>query len=340
MIEARIGKKLPGFSLDVEFSFAPGVTALYGPSRAGKTLLLEMLAGFVAPDSGRILLDDALLFDAATRVHLPACGRGCAYVAARGALFPHMNLRRNLLFAARRSPRVERARRVAEMLERFQLTALAASRPRDLDPRDSLRAEAARALLASPKALLLDERGYGEPLLRLVRETFSGPILLVSGDLDSCCAADSMVLLSAGSILQSGPPRAVLDRPESVDAARLLGIPNIFECVIAALDPGRGSSRLELPGFAIDGPYPPGHFRGDRVSVAVDPANLRVHSGELERRPNAVPAALVRAMPRARTVRLEFSGGVFVDVTNEEFERQKDNKAWQVEFPPQALRVL
>ncbi len=341
MIAARIGRKFPsGFSLDAEFSAAPGVTVLYGPSRAGKTLLLEMLAGFAAPDSGRILLGDALLFDADTRVHVPVCRRGCAYVAGRDALFPHMTLRRNLLFAAHRSPRVERSRRVAEMLERFQIAALAASRPRNLEPRDSLRGEVARTLLASPKALLLDERGYGEALLRLIRETFPGPILLVSSDLDLCCAADRMILLNAGRIVQSGPPRDVLDRPESADAARLLGIPNIFECVIAALDPGRGSSRLELPGFALNGPYVPGHFRGDRVSVAVDPANLRVHSGDTERHPNAVPATLVRAVPRARTVRLEFSGGVFVDVPNEEFERRKDNRTWQVEFPPQALRVL
>jgi hypothetical protein len=70
------------------------------------------------------------------------------------------------------------------------------------------------------------------------------------------------------------------------------------------------------------------------------PADLRVHSGELERQPNAVPASLIRVSRRARTVRLEFSGGIFADVSYEEFERQKDNKSWQVEFPPQALRVL
>jgi molybdate transport system ATP-binding protein len=342
MISARVGKKIAAsFSLDVEFSVPPGVTALFGPSGAGKTLILEALAGFATPDSGRILLDDVLLFDAAARVQVPPYRRGCGYVAQRDALFPHMTLRQNLWFAAHRSPRVERTRRVEEMLERFQLAGLAASRPRELAPHERLRGAAARALLASPKLLLLDERGFDEALLRTVREAFPGPVLLVSNDLDLCCAAaDRLILLDAGRIVQSGAPRGVLDRPESVDAARVLGIPNIFECTIAALDPGRNSSRLEFSGFAINGPYIPGHFRGDRVSVAVRPEDLRVHAGESERQANAVAAELVRISRRARTVRMEFAGGVFADVSYEEFEEKKDNKSWQVEFLAEKVRVL
>jgi ABC-type sulfate/molybdate transport systems ATPase subunit len=341
MTHARIGKRIPpGLSLDVDFEIA-GITALYGPKGGGKTLILETIAGFVAPDSGRILLDDAILFDAAARVNLPPRRRHCGYVAQRDALFPHMTLRRNLLFAAHRGPRLERSRRVAEMLERFGLTPLAATRPREIPPAEALRGAVARALLAEPKLLLLDDRGFDEALLRAIREAFSGPVLLVTGDLDLCCAAaDRLILLDRGRILQSGAPRSVVDRPQSVDAARLLGFSNIFEGEIAALDPARKSSRLEFAGFALTGPYIPGRFRGSRVSVAVRPEDLRVHSGEIERQPNAIAASLVRVSHRARAVRLEFSGGIFADVFHEEFERQKDNKSWQVEFPPPALRAL
>jgi len=149
-----------------------------------------------------------------------------------------------------------------------------------------------------------------------------------------------LILIEGGRIVQSGPPRTVVDRPESVDAARLLGFSNVFEGEIAALDPARKSSRLEFAGFALTGPYIPGRFRGSRVSIAVHPADLRVHSGEIERQPNAVSASLVRVSRGARAARLEFSGGIFADVPLEELERQKDNKSWQVEFPQQALRVL
>ena len=104
--------------------------------------------------------------------------------------------------------------------------------------------------------------------------------------------------------------------------------------------PARDSSRLDFGPFALTGPYIPGHFRGDSVWVAVHAEDLRVHSGDLESQPNFVSVPLVDVSHRARSVLLEFSGGIFADVSREEFARQKDNKGWLVEFPPGALHVL
>ena len=342
MTHARIVKQIPPrFSLDVEIPLAAGVTALYGPAGAGKTLILEILAGFARPDSGRILLDDVILFDAQSRVSVAPRRRKCGYIAQHDALFPHMTLRQNLVFPAKRFPRLERHRRVGEMIERFQLADSATLRPHEVGPAQRLRCAVARALIAVPKLLLIDERAFDIPLFEQVRAAFAGPILLVTGDLDLCCAAaDEVIVLVAGRIVERGAPRAVLDRPASVEIARLLGIPNLFQATIAALDPARDSSRLEFAQFALTGPYIPGHFRGDRVWVAIHPEDLRVHSGDLESQPNSVSARLVSVSHRARSVRLEFSGGISADVSREEFARRKDNKQWQVEFPPGALRVL
>jgi molybdate transport system ATP-binding protein len=342
MTNARIVKQIPPrFSLDVEIPLAAGVTALYGPAGAGKTLILETIAGFVRPDSGRILLDDVILFDGQSRVSVAPRRRNCGYIAQHDTLFPHMTLRQNLVFPAKRFPRLERHRRVAETIERFQLADCAALRPHEVGPHQRLRCEVARALIALPKLLLIDERVFDIPLLEQVRTAFAGPILLVSGDLDLCCAAaDEAIVLEAGRVVQRGAPRAVLDRPASVEIARLLGIRNLFRGTIVALDPARGSSRLDFGQFALNGPYIPGHFRGDSVWVAVHSEDLRAHSGDLESQANFVSAPLVSVSHRARFVRLEFSGGIFADVSREEFARQKDNKEWQVEFPPGALRVL
>ncbi|MBZ5723892.1 MAG: ABC transporter ATP-binding protein [Acidobacteriia bacterium] len=342
MTQVRLGRKIPpAFSLDVEFSIPPGVTALYGPPEAGKTLILESIAGLTLPDSGRILLDDAILFDAEAGVDVPARIRHCGYVGQHDALFPHMTLRQNVAFPARCWPRLERRRRVAEMIEKFQLTDAASSRPRELSPAQKLRGAIARALVGAPKLLLLDDRAIDEPLLREVRAASPAAVLLVARDLDLCCAAaDQLIVLAAGRIAQRGAPRQVASQPESVDAARLLGYPNLFSGTIAALDPGRDSSRLEFADFALTGPYLPGHFRGDRVSAAIRAEDLRVHSGGLEPPPNSVSAQLVRVSHGARAVRLEFSSGIFADVSREEFARQKDNRTWQVEFPPEALRII
>jgi len=342
MTHARIGKKIqPDFSLDVDFAIGPGVTAICGPPGAGKTLLLALLAGLERPDKGRILLDDAILFDAASGVNLPARDRNCAYIGQTEALFPHLTLRRNLLFAAHGRPRLDRHRKTGEMLERLQLTGAAGKRPGEMAPEERLRGEVARALLAEPKLLLADDRGWAEPLVNQMRAAAGCPILLVTDDFDLCCsAAGELAILNAGRIAQRGAPRQVLERPESLEVVRFLGIPNLFAATIGALDPGHNRSRLELERFALEGPYIRGHFRGDRVWVAIRPENVRVHSGDSPPRPGLIAVELVRASPRWRWMRLEFSHGIFADVPHEEFARRKDNKSWLVEFPPGALIVL
>ena len=342
MTHARIGKKIPpSFSMDLELPVGAGVTAVYGPAGSGKTLLLELLAGVAVPDSGRILLDDLILFDAAARVNVAPHRRRCGYISRKDSLFPHLTLWQNLAFAAQHFARLERHRRIAEMLERFQLSGESASLPRRLSPDQRLRGAVARMLLAEPRLILLDERSWNETLLAGIRAAAPVPVLLVTGDLDLCCAAaGTLVLLDRGRIVQQGAPRAVLDAPDSVDAARLLGIPNLFEAEIGALDPGRNTSRLEFDGFGLTGPYIPGHFRGDRVWVAVYPGDLRVHPGDFQPPPNSIRSSLVRVSERAQSVRLEFDKGIFADLPLAEYARGKDNRSWQVEFPPESLKIL
>src|ERR1700733_5051973 len=227
MIQARIRKTFParndssGFSLDVEFSAGAGVTVLFGPSGGGKTMVLDSIAGFVRPDEGRILLDDAILFDGAAGVHLPPQARNCGYVFQNYALFPHMTLRQNLEFAAERRPRLERHRRVNEMIERFRLAETAGQRPHELSGGQRQRCSIARALIGAPKLLLLDEPGQGldAPLrqefyavLRQVRADFKTPVLLVTHDLDECFElAEEMIVVREGRIVQTGKPSQILD---------------------------------------------------------------------------------------------------------------------------------
>jgi molybdate transport system ATP-binding protein len=347
MIQARVA----AFGLEVEFQAASGITALFGPAGAGKTLLLDAIAGLLAPRSGRIILDDEILFDGASPVNLPPRRRHCGYVSRQWALFPHMSLRDNLLFPLSHLARLERRRRVKEMLERFSLHEAGARRPHAVSPAERLRCVFARALIGEPKLLLVDEPSSGldialraewHTMLRRVREETGVPVLLATRDLETCFElAGNMLLLDAGRILQTGPPRQVLDHPASVEAARLLGIRNLFPAEIVALDPGRNTSRLRLETFELTGQYFPGRLLGDRVWLCVQPGELRVgpHDGS-KPQSNQVAARLERALEMPRSVRLEFAGGIVADVARPDFELRKDNKEWLVEFPPQALRVL
>jgi len=345
MTHARIGSA----RLDIDLPLPDGITALFGPAGAGKTATLQAIAGFMRPERGRILIDDAIVFDGESGVNLAPRRRRCAWVGARDALLPHLTVRQNLLFAADRWARLERTRRAAEMLERFELADALEMRPRGLTPARRLRAEVARALMTEPKVLLVDDRDAegnagrvaDEALLRLVRGAFDGAVLWVTGNLDLCySSADRLALVDLGRVVACGPARELMEYPESVEAARLVGISNLYPATIAALDPGRNQSRLECADFYLTGPYLKGHFKGDRVWVGIRAEDVRVHAGELEPGVNFVAVNLLRMTERPRTVRLEFAGGIAAEISREQYAMQKDNKGWQVQLPPAALRVF
>jgi len=330
MIQARIRKQYApgpdsaGFTLDLEFSAAAGVTVLFGSSGSGKTLTLDSIAGFVRPDEGRILLDDQILFDGAAGVHLAPRERHCGYVFQNYALFPHMTLRQNLEFAVERAPRLGRHRKVTEMLEKFHLGDVAGRRPYQLSGGQKQRCSIARALIGEPRVLLLDEPGRGldaplraefYALLRQARQDFGTPILLVTHDTEECFAlAEEMVVLKDGRAVQGGTPRQVFEQPVSLDVARLLGVYNLLAVEIRSLDPGRNSSRVRYQDYELAGPYFPGRFIGDRVWLLVRPDQLSVAPRNGRPGLNQVPAALLRTMEKPEGLRLEFSGDIAVEL--------------------------
>jgi molybdate transport system ATP-binding protein len=354
MIQARIRKQFPGgrdsaaFSLDLEFETVRDTTVLFGPSGSGKTLTLDSIAGFVRPDAGRILLDGSILFDAETGIHLPPQRRHCGYVFQSYALFPHMTLRQNLEFAAERQPKLERHRRVHDMLERFRLTGEAGRRPHELSGGQKQRCSIARALIAAPKVLLLDEpaRGLDAPLrvelydvLRQVASEFRTPIVLVTHDLEECLElGDSMLVLRDGRLIQSGPPPAVVREPANGDVARLLGIYTLLPAEVRALDPGRNMSRVAFQGVELTGPYLPGHLLGDRVTLCVRPETLRAMPLDGRPGPNQVPAELVRAVETPNGIRLEFAHGLAVETDRGTYDPAVAQ--WVVEFPRSVIRVV
>jgi molybdate transport system ATP-binding protein len=356
MIQARIRKQFAqgpdsaGFSLDIEFQTGPGITVFFGPSGAGKTLALDSIAGFVRPDEGRILLDDKILFDGAANVQLPPQARQCGYVFQNYALFPHMTLRKNLEFAAERIPRLERHRRVNEMLDKFRLAEVSGRRPYELSGGQKQRCSIARALIGSPRMLLLDEpsRGLDAPLrvelyavLRQVKQEFGIPVLLVTHDLEECFElGEEMIVMYGGRIIQSGPPRKVMEEPASVNVARTLGLYNILPVEILKLDPGRNSSRLRFQDYELGGPYFPGRLIGDRVSLCIRPSMLAVAPRNGRPGPNQIPANLLRVVEKPGGARLEFADDVSVELPRAEFEKYKGTKDWVVEFPATGLRVL
>lgn len=357
MIQARIHKRFAAgpessaFDLDVEFEARDGVTVLFGASGAGKTLTLDSIAGFARPDAGRILLDDRILFDGDSGVSLRAQDRGCGYVFQNYALFPHMTLRGNLAFAAERLARLERHRRVNEMLDRFRIAEFAGRYPHEVSGGQKQRCSIARALIVQPRLLLLDEpaRGLDAPLredlydlLRGLREEFRVPILLVTHDLEAAFAVgDEMLVFDAGRIPQRGKPRTVLGQPVSEPVARLFGYDTFLEAEVVKLNPAQDSSTVRFLDREFHGPYFPGSLIGDRLAICVRADELRLADRPGENRALAATASVVER-PGGVRLRMNMPGnvGVSVDVPRAQWEMAKDLKELYVEFPAQSLRTV
>jgi molybdate transport system ATP-binding protein len=356
-LSARLKKSYPaspesaGFTLDVELEVEPGVTVLFGASGAGKSLTLDCLAGFARPDDGQILLGNRILFDAPTGVNVRPQQRECGYVFQNHALFPHMTIRENLAFAAERRPRLERHRRVTEMMERFQLGEIAGRKPREVSGGQKQRCSIARALIAAPQLLLFDEpargldaglRGDFFALVRELRADLKIPLLLVTHDLDEAVAVgDRMLVYREGRIVQSGLPQSVISRPATVEIARLVGHVNVLPVEILALDPGRNTSRLRvwtdgLGKQEISGPYFPGHLLGDRIQVMIRADDVRIHSHPGE---NRIAVKLSAKLEHARLMELQFGGDLTALTPRHEFESRRDASDWYVELPPLALKL-
>jgi len=254
-----------------------------------------------------------------------------------------------------RRPRLERHRRVNDMLEKFRLEEAAGRRPHEVSGGQRQRCCIARALIGEPKLLLLDEPATGldavlraefYEALRQVRSEFATPMLLVTHDLTECFElGEEMLILHGGRIVQKGTPRSVLDEPANLEVARLLGAFNLLESEIRTLDPGRNTSRLQVGEFELEGPYFPGHLKGDRVTLCVRPEQLKVFPRNGKPGLNQIPADLLRAVERPHGMRLEFSGGgipspVRVTVSRTEYQNQRENREWLIQFPSDALRVL
>jgi molybdate transport system ATP-binding protein len=201
-----------------------GIIALFGRSGAGKTTLINILAGLVRPVRGRITLNGAVLFDSAAGIDLPPERRRLGYVFQEGRLFPHLDVRRNLLYGWRRAPPDDRPIGLEKIVDLLDISHLLRRRPTGLSGGEKQRVAIGRALLANPRLLLLDEplasldaarKNEVLPFIEQLRESLGLPIVYVSHDLDEIVRlADTMALLDAGRVVTVGPIEHLMGRLE------------------------------------------------------------------------------------------------------------------------------
>ena len=254
MIDVRAHHRLGTFVLDVAFSSGEGLTALFGRSGSGKTSVVDIIAGLVRPQHGRVVIDGTVLVDTAQNLFVPAHRRRVGYVFQEARLFPHLTVRQNLVFGRCFTPRRERRASFEEVVALLDVGSLLDRRPGRLSGGEKQRVAIGRALLASPRLLLMDEplaaldaerKAEILPFIERLRDKARIPILYVSHSLAEVARlATTVVLLAEGRVAAVGPVTAVLGRVgPGTDAARFERSA-VIEARVARHEGSAGLSRL------------------------------------------------------------------------------------------------
>jgi molybdate transport system ATP-binding protein len=267
MLSMRIRKRLGvaaqnAFQLEVDFEAPAGITILFGASGAGKTTILDCIAGLQKPDEGAISIGAEKVFDSGAEVNVAARRRHVGYLFQTLALFPHMSVVRNIEYGLATLDASESKSRVAEIMDSFHISALAARCPGEISGGERQRVALARTLVTRPRTLLLDEpmTALDAPTkakiiadLRAWNERFRIPIVYVTHDREEVFAlGERLLVLEDGRLVAQGLPQDVLHRPELESVAQLAGFENVFDGVVVERHLEQGTMACRIADSQVD----------------------------------------------------------------------------------------
>ncbi|MBS0547766.1 MAG: molybdenum ABC transporter ATP-binding protein [Proteobacteria bacterium] len=229
-----IGHRQGDFQLDARFEAPPGLTALFGRSGSGKSTLVNIVAGLIRPQRGKVVVDGQTLVDTETRAFVPAHRRRVGYVFQDSRLFPHFSVRQNLLYGRwfARAATGGASGDFASVVELLGLAPLLERHPDSLSGGEKQRVAIGRALLARPRLILMDEplasldearRAEIMPYLERLRDRAGVPILYVSHSVPEVARlATTVVILGDGKVTAVGPVADILPLAEAGDGGSVL----------------------------------------------------------------------------------------------------------------------
>ena len=284
-LRARIVKQFQhGPLISAEFKVPAGfsVTTLFGPSGCGKTTILRCLAGLERPNEGVIQAGPETWFDSTRRICQTPQQRNVGFLFQDYALFPHLSVKENIQFGLDRATRKERDRRSAEMIELFELRGLEHRRPHQISGGQQQRVALARVLVRQPGLLLLDEplsaldstlRDQLRNELRRLLVRLQIPAIIVTHDRTEAIAlSECLVVMEQGKILQSGTVAQVVNRPENLAVARIIGVETVMPGTVLSAQGGLatiqvGSALLLAVAPAIETRFVTVCIRGEDVAI-------------------------------------------------------------------------
>lgn len=315
MISLDVRLKRKGFELDCALQSDARILAFHGPSGAGKSTLAHLIAGVIRPDSGRIVVDGVTLLDTDNRVFLPPEKRRVGVVFQDALLFPHLRVKTNILFGQFFTPKAERRAPFDAIIQTLGVGHLLERWPATLSGGERQRVGFARALLSSPRLLLMDEpmaaldharRLEIMALIERLRDEFKTPIVLVSHSAEEIARlADEAAIIDKGRIVAQGPPLEVLPGAARLIEGGRFGLINSLVARIAAVDEAYGVTRLSHPAGDILVAARIAETGEARVAIKATDITLAKAPAETS----------VRTILRGRISRIEVNGNALAFVT-------------------------
>ena len=312
----NISLPLADFILEVDVEMRGRVTAVFGPSGAGKTSLLDLIAGLRAARSAFIQLDGSVLTDTAKKISMATHRRGIGYVPQDLALFPHLSVRQNLCYGRKAREAAGPLVSFEHVMKVLEIEPLISRGVTECSGGEKQRIALARALLASPRLLLLDEplasldvplKEKIIPYLGRVRDEFQIPMLCVTHDrLVALALADEIVVLMGGKVMQTGPVSDVFNRPANAEVARFVGVETLQPGRITSVNEGLATVSVNRATLTALAPTTPAQtvfvcIRGEDIVLQRDTAVSSVR--------NRLPARIISIRPEGALVRVELDAG-------------------------------
>ena len=282
-LSVDINHRLGDFAVEAKFASAGRLTALFGPSGSGKSTLINLIAGLIRPDKGRIAVDGRMLVDTEARTFVPLHKRRIGMVFQDARLFPHMSVAGNVRYGRWFTPSSERYAKMDAVVDLLGIGHLLDRRPAKLSGGEKQRVAIGRALLASPKLLLMDEplasldearKAEILPYIERLRDETKIPVVYVSHSVAEVARlASDVVVLSQGKVAAAGPTEAIMQRLDLLPAEERGEGGAVLDTKVLRHDEAFGMTVLSSPA---------GEIRVPKLAMAAGaPVRIRIRARDV-----------------------------------------------------------